>query len=65
MIGVYEPTAGFLRPEAALRAYLAEAARRGADLHFGEPVLRWAAAPSGDGVEVVSAAGRYEGDVLV
>jgi len=65
MIGVYEPTAGFLRPEAAVRLYLEEAARRGADLRFGEPVLRWEAAPSGDGVEVSSAAGRYEAARLV
>lgn len=65
MIGVYEPTAGFLRPEAAVRTCLEEAARRGAELHFEEPVLRWEAAPSGDGVEVVSQAGRYEAARLV
>ena len=65
MIGVYEPSAGFLRPEAAVRAYLDQAASRGADLRFGEPVLRWDARPPGDGVRVVTRAGTYEAARLV
>ena len=65
MIGVYEPSAGFLRPEAAVRAYLDQAAARGADLRFGEPALRWEAQPSGDGVRVVTQAGTYEASRLV
>lgn len=64
-IGVYEPSAGFLRPETAVRAYLDQAARQGAELHFGEPVLRWEARSGGDGVRVVSAAGSYEASRLV
>jgi sarcosine oxidase len=65
MVGVYEPTAGFLRPEMAIRAYLDHAARRGARLHFDEPVRRWEAVPSGDRVRVITAAGVYEASRLI
>jgi len=65
MIGVYEPSAGFLRPEAAICAYLDQAGRRGAELHFNEPALRWEAAPSGDRVRVVTEAAVYEAGRLV
>lgn len=65
VIGVYEPSAGFLRPEAAVRGYLGQAAKRGAELRFGEPALRWEASRSGDGVRVVTAAGTYEASRLV
>ena len=65
MIGVYEATAGFLRPEEAVRAYLDHAAARGADLQFNEPVLRWEPLSSGDRVRVVTATGVYEAARLV
>ncbi|HYM70122.1 MAG TPA: N-methyl-L-tryptophan oxidase [bacterium] len=65
MVGVYEPTAGFLRPEVAIRTYLDHAARRGALLHFNEPALRWDALPSGDRVRVVTAAGVYEASRVI
>jgi sarcosine oxidase len=65
MIGVYEPTAGFVRPEAAIRAHLDAATRRGARLRFEEPVLSWEAAPSGDRVRVATPAGAYEAARLV
>lgn len=65
MIGVYEPSAGFLRPEAAIRAYLNLAGRRGAELHFNEPALRWEATPSGDRVRVVTETAVYEAGRLV
>ncbi len=65
MVGVYEPGAGFLHPEAAVRASLGQAARHGADLRFNEPVLRWEALPSGDRVRVVTPAGVYEAARLV
>ena len=65
MVGVYEPGAGFLDPEGSIRAFLRQAARRGAELRFNEPVLRWEALPSGDRVRVVTPAGAYEASRLV
>jgi len=65
MVGVHEPTAGFLRPETVIRTYLDQAVRRGARLHFNEPVLGWDAVASGDRVRVTTAAGVYESSRLV
>ena len=65
MIGVYERTAGFLRPEEAILAYHQQAARRGAQLHFNEPVLRWDVSPSGDRVAVATAKQEYEAARLI
>jgi sarcosine oxidase len=65
MIGVHEPSAGFLRPEAAIRAYLEQAGRCGAELHFNEPAVRWGAAPSGDRVRVATETAAYEAGRLV
>lgn len=63
MGGVWEPRAGILCPEVAIRAHLAQAARHGAELRFHEPVLHWAT--DGDGVRVVTAAGEYHAARLV
>jgi sarcosine oxidase len=41
---LFEPAAGVLRPERAVTAHLALAARAGADLRFDEPVVSWTAA---------------------
>src|SRR5687767_2891266 len=41
-IGYYEPGAGFLRPEACVRAQLTLAERLGATIHRDETVLRFA-----------------------
>ena len=65
MIGVYEATAGFLRPEEAILAYCELAERRGAQLHFNEPVLRWDASPSGDRLAVVTPKQVYEAGRLI
>jgi sarcosine oxidase len=65
MIGVYEPTAGFLNPEQAIYAYFELAAQHGADLHFNEPVLEWMVSPSGDRVVVVTTLGAYETEQLI
>ena len=62
---VYEMRAGFLRPEACVRAHLAEAASHGADLHFEECVQEWSASSSRDGVRVVTTKGTYKADHLV
>ncbi len=41
LVGVTEPDAGVLRPEAAVLCHLRAAAERGAELHFGERVAAW------------------------
>ncbi|MDP1570930.1 MAG: N-methyl-L-tryptophan oxidase [Vicinamibacterales bacterium] len=52
LVGVFEPHAGVLRPEACVQAHLAVAASHGADLRFGERVTGWTVLAGGDGVEV-------------
>jgi sarcosine oxidase len=56
-VGVVDPRAGFLRPEACTEAHLALAAGHGAELRFGEPVTAWEA--DGAGVRVRTPAGTY------
>jgi sarcosine oxidase len=74
LVGVIEPNAGILDPEACVSAFLTGAARSGADLHREEPVISWAR--DGDGVQVrtpqetyraqhaVIAAGAWTGRLL-
>lgn len=52
--GVFEPTAGFVRPERAVAAQLAAARRHGAELRTGERVV------SVDRGRVVTAEGTYD-----
>lgn len=61
---VWEQNAGFVRPEAAIRANLDLATVRGAELHFQEPVTGWRAVPGG-GVEVTTGRQTYGADRLV
>ncbi len=63
-VGVYEPNAGYVRPEEAVLAGVDLARRHSADLHFYEPVTSWRAT-SGGGVEVITGTGRYGADRLV
>lgn len=63
VLGLYEPDAGVLAPEAAVSAHLELAARAGAELRFGEAVRSWRAGPSG--VEVVTGTGTYPAGGLV
>lgn len=63
MVGVWEPRAGILSPEAAIGAALTVAQRNGATVHTNEPMLSWR--PAGDGVEVVTRVGRYHAASLV
>lgn len=63
-VGVYEPNAGYVRPEETVLAGVDLARRHGAVLRFDEPVTGWRAAPGG-GVEVITATGRYGADRLV
>ena len=62
---VYEVRAGFLRPEAAVRAHLQMAERCGAELHFGEPVESWDTETSSLGVSVTTSRATYSADHLV
>lgn len=64
-VAVYEPDAGFLRPEECIRQHLRRAAQRGADLHFEEPILSWTAGESGEGVQVVTAEQTYNAKSLI
>jgi sarcosine oxidase len=59
----YEPEAGYVRPEAAVRAQLGLARRHGAQLRLGERVEEWAASPAG--VTVRTDAETYEAGQLV
>ncbi|MFF5987781.1 N-methyl-L-tryptophan oxidase [Prauserella flavalba] len=62
-IGLYEPGAGFVVPEASVTAHLRLAERAGADLRFTEPVLSWR--DDGDGVRVTTPLGEYTAGRLV
>ncbi|WP_393915948.1 N-methyl-L-tryptophan oxidase [Halostreptopolyspora alba] len=64
-VGVFEPSAGLVRPEATVAAHLRLAARDGADLRFAEPVTRWEALSGGEGVRVVTDGASYTADRLV
>lgn len=55
-VGLYEERAGFVRPEATVRAHLGLAARRGADLRFEDPATAWEA--HDDGTVTVRTAGE-------
>ncbi|HEY3684701.1 MAG TPA: N-methyl-L-tryptophan oxidase, partial [Streptosporangiaceae bacterium] len=62
-VAVYEPHAGYVEPEATVRAHLDLAGRHGADLRFGERVTGWQA--GGHGVRVTTDQGTYDADRLV
>jgi sarcosine oxidase len=59
----YEPGAGIVWPEAAVRTHLQLARRHGARLSLGERVTEWSA--SGDGVAVTTDRASYAADRLV
>ena len=63
-IGVYEPNAGYVRPEETVLAGVDLARRHGAVLHFDEPATSWRPTLGG-GVEVTTATARYGADRLV
>ena len=47
MVGLFEPRAGVLDPENAVRAMLGQAAHHGADLRFGQPIREWSQTSGG------------------
>jgi sarcosine oxidase len=63
MIGVWEPRAGVLSPEACVAAQLEQARQCGATLRFDEPVDHWQA--ERDHVSVTTALGRYRARQLI
>jgi sarcosine oxidase len=60
---ILEPEGGFLRPERCIMAALKLAGAHGATLHFNERVL--GIGPKGQGIEIVSADGRYRARKVV
>jgi len=65
IVALYEPRAGVVNPEHAIRAHLARAAAHGASLCFNERVLNWSAAPDGSAVRVTSTRRTVESRSLV
>jgi sarcosine oxidase len=62
-IALYDPKAGFTRPELTVRAHLEIAEKAGATLQFGEPVLEWNHTPAG--MRVITGRGSYTAEQLV
>jgi sarcosine oxidase len=63
LVAVFDPRAGFLDPEACIRAHVELARDAGADARFTEPVLDWIA--DCGGVRVTTSSGTYTADRLV
>jgi len=61
--GYFEPSAGFVRPEACIRAQVSLAEQLGAEVHINEAVQSFDA--SEGGVTIVTDQGRYTADCLV
>jgi sarcosine oxidase len=62
-VALWEPQAGFLRPERCIDAFVRLASRRGAEARYREPVRSWQA--SSNEVTVVTDRGRYQADRVV
>ena len=62
-VALFEPGAGFVRPERAVEAFLRVARAHGAAIHESEPVLGWD--ETAHGVRVRTARATYEADALV
>jgi len=63
-VALYEPNAGFVRPERTVAAHLELARRAGAELRFGEAVRSWSA-DGGDEVSVTTDSGTVTAPRLV
>lgn len=62
-MGYFEPSAGFVRPEAAIAAQISLAENHGAEIRTGESVVDVAVLP--DGVKVTTDRGNYRARKLV
>ena len=63
LVAVLDPRAGYLTPEPCTASHLRGAHDRGAEAHFGEPVIEWKA--DSDGVRVTTMKGEYVADRLL
>ena len=63
VVALYEKRAGFVRPEAGVKAHLDLASSLGAELRFEERITSWEAGSSG--VRVETERGSYEAERLV
>ncbi|MBV9577056.1 MAG: N-methyl-L-tryptophan oxidase [Chloroflexi bacterium] len=62
-VALWEPRAGYVRPERCIDAHVRLAVEQGATLHYDEPVRAWAASTSA--VEVRTEIGTYTAEHLV
>jgi sarcosine oxidase len=62
-VALWEPRAGFLRPEACIEAYLRLAREAGATTRYAQRVRSWQATT--DGVRVTTDSGAYSADKVV
>jgi sarcosine oxidase len=62
-VALWEPRAGFLRPERCVASFVRGAQAAGADAHYGEPVRAWQVAATG--VEIQTSSGAYLADQVV
>lgn len=64
-VALLDHRAGYVDPEASVRAHLQLAAAAGAELHFTEPALSFSVAPGGGQVQVRTERGEYTAERLV
>jgi sarcosine oxidase len=62
-VALYEPEAGFLRPEQVIASYATLALRSGAELHGREPVMEWKS--DGKGFAVRTSRNEYHAGQLI
>jgi sarcosine oxidase len=60
---LFEPEAGLIRPETAIKAYLKDALHSGAEIRTNEKVLSWC--ETGDGIELQTDRGIYRSRKIV
>lgn len=60
---IFEPDAGFLRPEKAITLYKDEAVKKGAVIHADEPVLKWR--KENGQIKVVSNKNTYQAKKII
>lgn len=59
MVGLFEPRAGVLNPEACVESHLRLAASAGAEIHLAEPVSAWRSR-TGNAITLETPNGRYD-----
>ncbi|MBC8108326.1 MAG: N-methyl-L-tryptophan oxidase [Anaerolineae bacterium] len=62
-IGLFEPAAGFVRPELAVSTFVRHAMLAGAEIHVNEPVLAWSAEPNA--ISVTTDVATYTADRVI